>query len=174
MKYIVTLFYALYTFSADANTLYFNMTQGVFQDIHCSVGDTVRYSTGGPYDYQLDIYGTQDTTNIGGVGMASFVIQGDELGYYMRRLSPNGFSLGSIYIDAVGINESVNLREFRFMPNPAIDKLTITSNQVLGEIAILNLEGKEVIRVVSINEKEIIEIANFEAGVYIISLEFHS
>jgi len=73
-------------------------------------------------------------------------------------------------VTALSTNEYSNKVNFSLYPNPASDNLTIKSATQIAEVKIMDITGKQVVKVANYNNENI-NIAALSAGVYMVSVK---
>jgi hypothetical protein len=88
----------------------------------------------------------------------------------------SAFSMEETFtIDNLGLDEFETQLTVQFYPNPVSDKLTISCNELVQKVTIINVLGEK-LKTISINDLTDfkIDLTNYESGIYFISLEsFH-
>jgi len=113
-----------------------------------------------PFNYSLP--DTPDTLDIrlmaGDVGPGGVIMPGNE--FFIDDLS---------FTFTVGINETnANNKNINIYPNPATDKITISSNEKINTIEIYNMIGENVYTISNpgISASNEIDVSNFKKGIY--------
>lgn len=77
---------------------------------------------------------------------------------------------GTITVDAVAGVHDNNKIEFKAFPNPVIDVLTITSDEVIDRIEMYDLNGKLIMNSKSGNQTSKIYMSHFNTGTYFVKV----
>lgn len=90
----------------------------------------------------------------------------------------NGASLGALEIDRIEFNNNMTLSVdaldtniFSLSPNPAKDKVVVTTNSVIQTVSIFDITGKLVLTNNSLINNEVI-VSDLNTGIYIINITF--
>lgn len=172
MKYFIPLLFILFFNKAHATLYYLSMntiTPMCCDTEYCAIGDTLRFSAGGPYGIYVDIHRASGTTTINGTYTADWVLTGDETGFYMQRGIPlGGFANGTIIFTATSLKNEKTEQAFSVFPNPVLNKLSISSDRPLGQVIITNGLGETIITMDSENKTMDIDISYLQNGLYFI------
>jgi hypothetical protein len=154
-----------YSFTPNSTGLYnFNLTQNDF---------SVNYSVFNTDDCSLTEFNfvLNSFCYYGGGVLSTELVAGNTylISVYAFSSNLNPFNL-LVYPDASLSAESTDFESFNYYPNPVISTFTVSAKNVITNISVYNLIGQEVKMITPNTTEAIINMEEFDNGVYFVSL----